>query len=105
MFESAKLYGMQVGAERRAYALLERATSVGARPARASVRTKPGAPRRGAACQQGCWGLANKAQYDACMEACFCGAYPHICNALRLSRSTRRGSGGPSHPIEFGGRG
>ena len=33
-------------------------------------------------CLQDCWGLANKQQYDACRQACFCARYPSTCALL-----------------------
>lgn len=44
-------------------------------------------------CLQKCWGLANKQQYEACRQSCFCAAYPSTCVVLGLPPS-----GGPSEP-------
>ena len=33
-------------------------------------------------CAEGCWGLANREQYEACRQECFCTQYPSTCGVL-----------------------
>ncbi len=63
------------------------ALAVGQRqpPRRAALaKGRSGGARSAEECGQGCWGLANKDEYHACIRACFCAAYPNTCAVLKM---------------------